>query len=103
MTLGTQQMMDRFSDAYARAFRRRTAVDHDFYRHVLTKKFSRLQLSATGGGISVCIVVRVSQELDAKSSAGLLELNPEHCMAEGIHVYTLGIACEKIRRAAQGG
>jgi len=31
----------------------------------------------------------------------LLELKPDHCLVEGIQVYTVGIACEKIRSAAQ--
>jgi len=36
-------------------------------------------------------------------AVGLLERNPDHCVVEGIQVYTLGIACEKIRRAAETG
>jgi hypothetical protein len=101
MTLGTQQVVDQFSDAYARAFKA-PLLDHDFYRRLLTRNFrdySYAQLAAE----YPCIVVRTSQELDAKTSAGLLELNPEHCLVEGIQVYTVGIACEKIRLAAQGG
>jgi hypothetical protein len=31
----------------------------------------------------------------------LLELKPDHCLVDGIQVYTVGIACEKIRSAAQ--
>jgi hypothetical protein len=48
-----------------------------------------------------CIVVRTAVELNAKTSSWLAELNPDHCSVEGMHVYTVGIACEKIRRAAQ--
>jgi hypothetical protein len=48
-----------------------------------------------------CIVVRAFLELNAKTSNGLLELKPEHCSVEGIQVYTVGIACEIIRRAVQ--
>jgi hypothetical protein len=94
-------MVDRFSAAYARTFKT-PLLDHDFYRHLLTRNFqdySYAQLAAE----YPCIVVRTLMELDAKTSAGLLELNPEHCLVEGIQVYTVGIACEKIRRAAQGG
>jgi hypothetical protein len=101
MTLGTQQMKDRFADAYARDFKA-PLLDHDFYRHLLTRNF--LDYSYTQLATEYpCIVVRTSLELDAKTSGGLLELNPEHCLVEGIQVYTVGIACEKIRRAAQGG
>jgi hypothetical protein len=48
-----------------------------------------------------CMAVRASVELNAKTSSGLLELHPDHCLVEGIQVCTVGITCEKIRRAAQ--
>jgi hypothetical protein len=101
MTLGTQQMEDRFSEAYVRAFEV-ALLDHNFYRNLLLKNFhpySYVQLAAE----YPCIVVRTSLELNAKTSNGLLELKPEHCSVEGIQVYTVGLACEKIRRAAQNG
>jgi hypothetical protein len=101
MTLGTQQMEDRFAEAYARAFEV-ALLDHNFYRNLLLKNFhpySYAQLAAE----YPCIVVRTSLELNAKTSNGLLELKPEHCSVEGIQVYTVGLACEKIRRAAQNG
>jgi hypothetical protein len=47
--------------------------------------------------------VRTSRELNSKTSNGMLELNPDHCSVQGIQIYTVGIACEKIRRAAQDG
>jgi hypothetical protein len=99
MTLGTPQMEDRFSQAYVRAFDV-PLLDHSFYRHLLQKNFhptSYAQLATE----YPCIVVRTFLPLDAKSSIGLLELNPEHCLVEGIQVYTVGIACEKIRGAMQ--
>jgi hypothetical protein len=101
MTLGTQQMEDRFAEAYARAFEV-ALLDHNFYRNLLLKNFhpySYAQLAAE----YPCIVVRTSLELNAKTSNGLLELKPEHCSVEGIQVYTVGLACEKIRHAAQNG
>ena len=49
-----------------------------------------------------CIVVRSAAELDPKTSVWLTELRPDHCVVEGVQVYAVGIACEKIRRAAQG-
>jgi hypothetical protein len=101
MTLGTQQMEDRFAEAYARAFEV-ALLDHNFYRNLLLKNFhpySYAQLAAE----YPCIVVRTSLELNAKTSNGLLELKPEHCSVEGIQVYTVGLACEKIQRAAQNG
>jgi hypothetical protein len=48
-------------------------------------------------------VVRTSHVLNARTSNGLLELKPDHCSVEGVQVYTVGLACEKIRRAAQDG
>lgn len=97
-TLGTQQMEDKFSEAYLRAFKV-PVFDHSFYRNLLTKNFhpfSYAQLAAE----YPCIVVRTALELNAKTSSGLLELHPDHCLVEGIQVYTVGIACEKIRNAA---
>src|SRR5258706_15065420 len=101
MTLGTPQMEDRFSEAYARAFEV-PLLDHNFYRNLLLKNFhpySYAQLAAE----YPCIVVRTSLELNAKTSNGLLELKPDHCSVDGIQIYTVGLACEKIRRAALDG
>ena len=33
---------------------------------------------------------------------GLLSLSPEHCQVEDIHLYTVGIACTKVREAYLG-
>src|SRR5258705_334572 len=77
MTLGTPQMEDRFSEAYARAFKV-PLLDHNFYRNLLLKNFhpySYAQLAAE----HPCIVVRTSLELNTKTSNGLLELKPDHC------------------------
>lgn len=46
------------------------------------------------------MVVRTAKLLDVGNSHGLLELGPQHCVVEGVQVYTLGIACEKIGIAA---
>jgi hypothetical protein len=48
-----------------------------------------------------CMVVRTARELNAETSSWLLESHTDHCLVEGIPVYTVGIPCEKIRRAAQ--
>ncbi|MCP4619688.1 MAG: hypothetical protein GY844_25010 [Bradyrhizobium sp.] len=95
MTLATPQMENRFSDAYARVFDV-PLLDHSFYRNGLFKNFHEYSYAKLAAEYP-CVVVRVSQPLDAKSSAGLLELKPDHCIVEGIHIYTLGIACTKIR------
>src|SRR5215475_1218386 len=95
MTLATPQMENRFSDAYARVFDVQL-LDHSFYRNVLLKNFHEYSYAKLAAEYP-CVVVRVSLPLNAKSSAGLLELKPEHCTVEGINVYTLGIACAKIR------
>jgi len=99
LTLGTRQIEDRFSEAYARAFKV-PLLDHNFYRNLLLKNFhpySYAQLVAE----YPCIVVRTYLELNAKTSNGLLELKPDHCLVDGIQVYTVGIACEKIRKTAE--
>jgi hypothetical protein len=98
MTFGFQEIENQFSDAYTRAFKL-PLLDHNFYRNLLIKNFhpySYAQLAAE----YPCIVVRTHLELNEKTSNGLLELNPEHCLVEDIHVYAVGIACEKIANAA---
>lgn len=99
MTLATPQMEDRFSEAYLRAFDV-PLLDHSFYRRMLQKNFRPYSYASLAAEYP-CIVVRTSWRLDAKSSAGLLELKPEHCVVEGIQVYTVGLACGKIREAMQ--
>lgn len=99
MTLATPQMEHRFSEAYLRVFDV-PLLDHSYYRHLLLKNllpYSYAKLAAE----YPCIVVRTSEKLNAKTSAGLLELKPEHCVVEGIQVYTVGIACAKIKDAMQ--
>lgn len=97
MTLATPAMEARFSEAYARAFKA-PLLDHNFYRNVLLRNFlvhSYAQLA----GEYPCIVVRTSRELNARTSSGLLELRPDHCRVEDIHVYTVGLACGRIQDA----
>ena len=94
-TFATQQIEDRFSDAYLRAYKV-PLLDHNFYRNVLLKNFHTISYAQLAAEYP-CIVVRASRELDARTSIGLFELKPDHCAVEGIHVYTVGIACEKIR------
>ena len=90
LTLGFPEIEDRFSEAYTRAFKV-PLLDHSFYRNLLQRNFrpiSYAQLTAE----YPCIVVRIHLELDARTSVGLLELKPDHCLVKDIHVYTLGIA-----------
>ena len=101
MTLGTPAMENRFSEAYARAFEV-PLLDHNFYRNLLLKNFRPYSYAQLATEFP-CIVVRTSLELNAKTSSGLLELKPDHCSVDGIQIYTVGLACEKIRRAAQDG
>jgi hypothetical protein len=94
MTLATPEMENSFSEAYARAFRE-PLLDHSFYRNVLLKNFRPYSYAQLATDYK-CIVVRTSRELDANTSSGLLELGPDHCVIEYIHLYTVGIACRKI-------
>jgi hypothetical protein len=95
MTLLTPPMLDRFSEAYARVFKV-PLLDHSFYANRLTRNFLPYSYEQLAAGYP-CIIVRTSQELNAKTSIGLFELKPDHCLIEDTHVYTVGIACEKIR------
>jgi len=54
-------------------------------------------------GFITCIAVPSARELNATSLSWLSDLHRVHCAVEGIQIYTVGIACEKIPRAAQGG
>lgn len=101
MAFGVPEMVGRFSEAYRRAFKV-PLLDHNFYRNLLTRDFQPYSYARLAADYP-CIVVRTSKELNARTSAGLLERNPDHCVVEGIQVYTLGIACEAVRRAAETG
>lgn len=97
MTLATRAMEDRFSEAYARAFQV-PLLDHNFYRHLLLRNFHPYSYAELAAEYP-CIIARISHELDATTSSGLLDLKPEHCQIEDIHVYTVGIACGKVRES----
>jgi hypothetical protein len=97
---GDQLMKERFSDAYARAFEV-PLLDQDFYTHVLAKNF-RPYTYAKLAGEYPCIIVRTNIELNGENSVGLMELNPEHCVIEGVHVYAIGMACAKVQRVFAG-
>ena len=83
-------------------------LDHSFYRNLLLKNFHEYSYEKLAAEYP-CIVVRTRDPLNEKSSAGLLELKPEHCTVADVNVYTLGIACAKIDEgyasalAADGG
>jgi hypothetical protein len=96
-TFNTQQMEDRFSDAYVRAYRT-PLLDHNFYRNVLLRNFRTISYAQLAAKYP-CMVVRSHREFDAKTSIGLFELKPDHCAIEGINVYTIGIACEKVQNS----
>jgi hypothetical protein len=93
---GNQIMKDRFSDAYASAFDV-PLLDHDFYTHLLTKTFRPYTYAKLAMEFP-CVIVRTQMELNDENSAGLRELNPDHCVIEGIHLYTVGIDCTKVQR-----
>lgn len=97
---GDQPMKDRFSHAYANVFKV-ALLDHNFYTRVLKNNFRPYTYAKLAADYP-CIIVRSQMELDAKSAGGLLELNPDHCVVDGIHVYTTGIACAKVQGAFVG-
>jgi hypothetical protein len=97
-TLSTLEMEQRYSGVYQRAFKVPLLDHSSYYLGELRKNFlpfSYPQLAAE----YPCIVVRTYLPLNAATSLGLLELNPDYCRVESVNVYTVGIACEKIRDA----
>lgn len=78
LTLGFPEIEDRFSEAYTRAFKV-PLLDNLLQRNF--RPISYAQLAAE----YPCIVVRTHPELDARTSVGLLELKPDHCLVEDIH------------------
>lgn len=94
---GDQAMKDRFSDAYAHAFKA-PLLDHNVHTNRLARNFHPYAYANLAADYP-CIVVRTFVELNQQNSDRLLELNPDHCVIEAIHVYTLGTACSKIQRA----
>jgi hypothetical protein len=97
-TLGSAEREDRFSEAYARVFKV-PLLHHSFSQNGLQKNFHRYSYAQLAAEFP-CIVVRSPRQLDANTSFGLLELKPDHCAVRDIQIYTVGIACEKIARAA---
>jgi hypothetical protein len=98
--LGLKELADRFSDAYARTHRR-PLLDHKVGRDLLYKNFHPYNYAQLAQDYP-CIVLRSYQPLAPGSPADLARLNPDHCVIGGVHLYTVGIACEKIRQAAEG-
>jgi hypothetical protein len=92
---GDQAMRERFSQAYSGAFAV-PLLDHNTYTHILKDDF-RPSSYASLAAAYPCIIVRAPWELDEDKAIGLLALNPDHCLIEDIHVYTVGIACAKVR------
>jgi hypothetical protein len=97
---GDQKMKDRLSDAYTHTFAA-PLFDHNVYSPYLARNFRRYSYEKLAAEYP-CIVVRTAKLLDVKSSHGLLEMGPDHCVVEGVQVYTLGIACGKISTAYAG-
>lgn len=94
---GDQKMKDRLSDAYTHAFAA-PLLDHNVYNAYITKNFRPYTYEKLAQEYP-CIVVRTAKPLDVKSSHGLLDMDPDHCVVEGVQVYTLGIPCDKISAA----
>lgn len=79
VTLAVQEMEDRFSEAYSRAFDV-PLLDHSSYdRGALMENFHPYSYRQLVSDYP-CVVVRTPQAVEAKTSLGLLELNPDHCV-----------------------
>ncbi|MET4072689.1 hypothetical protein ABID58_007518 [Bradyrhizobium sp. S3.2.6] len=97
---GDQAMRERFSAAYERAFTV-ALLDHNTYTRVLKRNFRTTSYAKLAADYP-CIIVRAPWELNEETSIGLLALNPDHCVIEGVHVYTIGLACAKVRESFLG-
>ena len=100
-TLGIPEVQDRFAAAYRRAFQA-PLLDYDASRDLLSRDFHATSFDRLAAEFP-CIVVRAAREFDASTSPGLTALHPDHCVVGAVHVYAVGIACEKIRRTAENG
>jgi len=98
---GLKEIEDRFSDAYARTHKV-PLLDHKIGRDLLYKNFHLYNYAKLAAEYP-CIVLRSDRQLAPGSPEDLARLKPDHCVVEGLHVYTVGIACENIRQAAEGG
>lgn len=92
---GDRAMRERFSAAYASDFTV-PLLDHNIYTHVLKYDFRPYSYAKLATDYP-CIVVRSSVALDSENAIGLLALKLDHCEIEGVHVYTVGLACAKVR------
>jgi hypothetical protein len=98
---GLKEIEDRFSEAYVRTHKL-PLLDHNIYRNNLLYKNFHLYSYAKLAKDYPCIVLRSDRELAPGSPEDLAKLNPDHCVVEGVYVYTVGIDCEKIRQASEG-
>ena len=96
---GDQVMRERFSTAYESAFTI-PLLDHNTYTHVLKKNFRTYSYAKLAADYP-CIIVRSAVALDDENSIGLLALRPDHCVIEGIQIYTVGLACAQVQGSFQ--
>jgi len=96
---GDQMMRERFSTAYESAFTI-PLLDHNTYTHVLKKNFRTYSYAKLAADYP-CIIVRSAVALDDENSIGLLALRPDHCVIEGIQIYTVGLACAQVQGSFQ--
>ena len=92
---GDRAMRERFSVAYESSFTV-PLLDHNTYTHVLKNNFRQYSYAKLAAD-HPCIIVRSAAPLDEENAIGLLALEPDHCVIDGIHVYTVGLACAKVQ------
>ncbi|MET4798986.1 hypothetical protein [Bradyrhizobium sp. LB11.1] len=97
---GDQAMRERLSRGYEAAFAV-PLLDHNTYTHVLKNNFRATSYAKLAADYP-CIIVRSPWELSEETSIGLLTLNPDHCVIEGIRVYTVGLAFAKVQSSFLG-
>jgi hypothetical protein len=97
-TLNNRAIEEPFSRAYRRGHDLPVLNHSSYYSGQLRKDllpYSYPQLAAE----YPCIVVRTYVKLNATTSLGLLEMNPQYCEIERIHIYTVGIDCAAVENA----
>ena len=97
---GDEALKQRFSTAYERGFSV-PLLDHNPDTHVVKRNFRPTTYAKLAADFP-CIIVRTKAVLDQETDNGLLALSPERCEVEDIHLYTVGIACTKVRDAYTG-
>ena len=97
MALGLPELANRFSEAYVHTHAAALLDDKVYGPNVLYKNFHPYSYAKLATECP-CIVIRSARPLTGPHE--LFDLKPDHCIIDGIHVYTVGLACKVLQSAA---